>query len=103
MRQGIHLDRMYLIATGEAAVLLGGRVVTRIGPGKFVGEIAFLTGEMSTAMVVATEPLRCLEWRREALDTLKKKRPELVGALQAAIGLDLSAKIASHNVRLAQA
>ena len=103
VRQGIHLDRMYLIASGEAAVSLGGRVITRIGPGKFVGEIAFLTGEMSTAMVVATEPLRCLEWRSDELERLKKRRPEVIGALQAAIGLDLSRKIASHNVRLAQA
>ncbi|MEM7226191.1 MAG: cyclic nucleotide-binding domain-containing protein [Pseudomonadota bacterium] len=103
VRQGIHLNSMYLIASGQAAVLLGDHVVTQIGPGKFVGEISYLTGDRSTATVVATEPLRCLVWRCSELDKLKKRRPEVVGALQAAIGLDLSAKIASHNVRLAQA
>jgi hypothetical protein len=35
-RQGIHLDRLLLVSSGEAAVPLGGKIVARRASGKFV-------------------------------------------------------------------
>jgi len=101
-RQGIHLDRLLLISSGEAAVLLGGKIVARLAPGKFVGEISFLSGDISTAMVVATEPVRCLAWNKAQLEKLLARRPELVNVFYAAVGKDLATKVAHHNVALAQ-
>jgi len=101
-RQGIHLDRLLLIASGEAAVLLGGKIVARLKPGTFVGEVSFLSGDISTAMVVATAPVRCLAWRKDPLERLLARQPALLNVFQAAVGKDLAAKVASHNVALSQ-
>jgi hypothetical protein len=101
-RQGIHLDRLLLLSTGEAAVLLGGKIVARLKTGKFVGEISFLSGDISTAMVVATEPVRCLAWKKEPLERLLARQPDLVNVFYAAVGKDLAAKVAHHNVALSQ-
>ena len=101
-RQGIHLDRLLLISSGEAAVLLGGKIVARLAPGKFVGEISFLSGDMTTAMVVATGPVRCLAWKKARLEKLLARQPELVNVFYAAVGKDLATKVAHHNVALAQ-
>ena len=100
VRQGVHLERLQLIGAGEAAVLLGGRIAARLSTGKFVGEIAFLSGDPATATVVATAPLKCLVWKRQELSRLFKRRPELLQVFHAAVGRDLADKIACHNVRL---
>ena len=102
LRQGIPLDELILIAEGEAGVLVGGHLVSRLPAGSFVGEISFLSGAPTTAMVVATAPLRCLTWRSADLDKLLARQPELRSVLHAAIGRDLSGKVASHNLKLAQ-
>ena len=101
-RQGIHLDRLLLISSGEAAVLLGGKIVARLAPGKFVGEISFLSGDLTTAMVVATQPTRCLTWNKERLERLLAREPDLLNVFYAAVGKDLAAKVAHHNVALSQ-
>ncbi len=101
-RQGIHLDRLLLVSSGEAAVPLGGKIVARRASGKFVGEISYLSGDISTAMVVATEPTRCLAWKKERLERLLAREPELVNVFYAAVGKDLAAKVAHHNVALSQ-
>ncbi len=49
---------------------LGGKIVARLKTGKFVGEISFLSGDISTAMVVATEPARRRAWEKEPLNRL---------------------------------
>lgn len=101
-RHGIHLDRLLLLASGEAAVLLGGKIVARLEPGKFIGEISFLSGDISTAMVVATKPGRCLAWRKASLERVLARQPDLLNVFHAAVGKDLAAKVARHNVALSQ-
>ena len=101
-RQGVHLDRLLLISSGEAAVLLGGKIVARLAPGKFIGEISFLSGDISTAMVVATGPVRCLLWKKEELEQTFGRQTDLKNLFYAAVGRDLATKVATHNVALSQ-
>ncbi len=98
--QGVHLEDLVLISEGEAAVCLGGRVIHRLGCGKFVGEIGFLSGEPATATVVAASPLRCLTWKASELRRVLARHPEVRTVFHAAVGKDLAEKIAAHNVRL---
>lgn len=50
----------YLIAEGQVNVEKGGKVVAKLGPGKYFGEMALLDEEPRTANVKATSPTRCL-------------------------------------------
>jgi CRP/FNR family cyclic AMP-dependent transcriptional regulator len=50
-------DAFFFILTGEAVVSRRGRTVTRLGPGRFFGELALLDPAPRDATVVAASPL----------------------------------------------
>ena len=102
-RQGEPLDRLSLIASGEAAVRLGERTISQLSCGTFVGEISYLSSEPATATVVAATPLECLVWEKKDLQKLTRRRPEYLNVIHAAIGKDLATKTAQHNLKLSEA
>lgn len=58
-------DAFYVILGGEAKVVSPrGKVVNRLRPGDFFGEISLLDGGERTATVIAETPLTALELRR---------------------------------------
>jgi CRP-like cAMP-binding protein len=67
----------YLILSGEASVVQGGREITRIGSGQFFGEIALLEGTPRTASVVATGRTVCLGILRSDFRPLLVRQPRI--------------------------
>jgi CRP-like cAMP-binding protein len=57
-------DTFYVLLTGEAKVVRGGRRLDRLIPGDFFGEIALIDGGPRTASVVATTPVTTLSISR---------------------------------------
>lgn len=57
MAQGEPGDRFLVIATGEAEVVVDGRLTNRLGPGSGAGEIALLRRSPRTATVRARTPI----------------------------------------------
>ncbi len=53
IREGEEGDFFYHIFSGAVKVLKGGRVIVRLGPGDFFGEISLVTGEKTNATIVA--------------------------------------------------
>ena len=80
VREGDIGDTFYVILEGEAKVTSrAGRVVNRLRPGDFFGEISLLDGRPRTASVVAGTPLTMLALPRNAFLKMIRQEPE-VGA-----------------------
>ena len=60
VRKGERGIGFYLIADGTVEVRSDGRVLSKLGPGQFFGEMSLLDGQPRIADVVALEPSRCL-------------------------------------------
>jgi len=93
IEQGALPGRVLVLASGRAAVMVGGRGVATLGPGQFAGEMSFLTGAPTTAAVHVMEPVRFVAWTTGELERFLGKHPSLRAALQLVIGRDLAAKL----------
>lgn len=97
---------LYVIQSGRVEIsragMAGPRVIKRLGPGDFFGEMSVVLGESRTARAVASGPTELLEIDGETLEAMCMERPEigirmiqrlatrLIGAERrlAALGLD---------------
>jgi len=76
VRQGDAGDTFFVILEGEAKVAgPSGRVVNRLRPGEYFGEISLLDGGPRTASVVAETPLTMLALSRASLLRLVQREP----------------------------
>jgi CRP/FNR family cyclic AMP-dependent transcriptional regulator len=66
-----------VIADGTADVRKNGRIVARLGPGDFVGEIALITGGPRVATVTTTSQATVLVLTDRAFDRMIKKAPSV--------------------------
>jgi len=60
MEEGKPGREAFVIVEGEAEVALQGSVVTRLGPGELIGEMALLDHSPRSATVTAATPMRVL-------------------------------------------
>jgi len=76
VKQGEPGDRFYVIVEGQAKVLnRAGKVVNRLLPGDFFGEISLLDGGARTATVVSETPMTMLELTRSAFRRVLAEEP----------------------------
>lgn len=75
--EGASGHEFVVIVEGAAEVKRGGRLVARLGPGDFLGEISLVTGRKRTATVTTTEPSRLLIVSAPAFRTLLRNLPSL--------------------------
>ena len=72
---------LYVIQSGEVeltrAVAEGRRLVGRLGPGEFFGEMSVVVGECRTTRAVAVFETRLLELDGETLEAMCVERPEI--------------------------
>lgn len=95
--EGEVLDQLHVIEAGTLEVLVGERSVAELNAGSFVGEMSFLTGEPTSARVIANagEPraVEVLSWPREGLRAFLDGHPDTRAALQLILGTDMAAKL----------
>ena len=104
-RQGEVLDRLFFLSQGEASVSIDGRIVGQCHD-SFVGELSFLTGGPATATVITTTPARALVFRRDLLETLIGRQPDIKLALIAGFSNATKSTLLRRNqeaLRAAQA
>ncbi len=110
MKKGDTADEMYVVRTGEVAVLMPGngagngdkKEVARLGEGKFFGEMALMTGEPRTADVVATRDSELLVLGHGAFHVTLAKNPELALVVSRSIA-ERQAKLEEHAQSKGQA
>jgi len=74
-------DVLFIIQSGEVELTrrgaTGRRMVARLGPGEFFGEMSVVLGETRSARAVAIRPTRVLELDGETLEAMCIERPEI--------------------------
>jgi CRP-like cAMP-binding protein len=74
-------DRLYVIQSGEIELVREGvgvsRVVARVGPGDFFGELGVVLGRPCTTRAVAVRATRVLELDRETLESMCLEQPAI--------------------------
>lgn len=104
-REGEVAPKVWLVATGQVTVTLGGEPITYLYPGQFVGEIGFVAQQPASATAIATAGAdgaapRFLSWESHELRRRLKRDGALRSTFESAFGTDLARKIADQNVRV---
>jgi Cyclic nucleotide-binding domain len=100
-RENEALKTMFFICSGRARVMIGGREVSRLEKGSFVGEVAFLTDKPATATVIAEDDVRALAFDGNVLRQFFYKETEVAGLIYQLLGRELANKIKVSNTLLA--
>jgi CRP-like cAMP-binding protein len=82
--QGDYAYHLFVIQDGKAEVIRDGSPVAELGPGDFFGEIGVQEGRRS-ATVVSKTPMTLLTLLHYDVDRMRKKAPEMVDQLTAAM------------------
>lgn len=71
-------DSFHVIVEGEAKVTRGGRLINRLIPGDFFGEVALIDGGPRTATVTAETPVTTLVLDRNEFRRMLEEDPSIV-------------------------
>ena len=96
-KENTSLERMFFICAGTANVTIGGREVSQLVKGNFVGEVAFLTGQPATATVVAQTDVRAIVFEKEKLNLFFRNDSEVAGLIYQLLGRELAHKMKRSN------
>jgi len=88
-REGQAGGLAFVIASGTADVVRGGKRLARLREGDVVGELSLIDGQPRSATVVATSDLQVLEIAQADLRRLFKRAPSVVRKLLEALSLRL--------------
>ena len=94
-------DLVYVVQ-GQAEVIRHGENVGSIGPGDFIGEMSYLSGEPATATVTTTSRVRYLAFEQEALRAYLGRNAEIRHAMEAGFNRNLVGKLAKTSSQLRQ-
>jgi len=95
--EGAPVPALMTIAAGQVSVAVGDTIVAQMGPGCFIGEMAFLTGSTASATVTATYPTRVMKIEQSRLRTLLVIDHQIAAVLHRLLGADLAQKLRARN------
>lgn len=92
-REDAPVDRLYYVIDGQLDVEKRGETFALPGD-VFVGEVAYLTGRVSSATTWARTDLEVLEWRFDDIASASARHSRFKLALEAMISRDMALKLA---------
>ena len=75
----------FVVVEGEAKVVQKDRVIARVGPGEFFGEISLLDGGPRTASVVADTPVVAVRLFKASFDRVVREEPGVAAKILAVV------------------
>lgn len=94
IEQGQELRALILVLSGSASVIVDGVKRATLYPGDFAGEMSFITGRLTSADVIADEPVRYMIWSAKALERLYQRDADMKNTVHSIIGFDMASKLA---------
>ncbi len=70
IRQGEESESLLLLAVGQVHIEVDGEFVVEQGDGLFLGELSWLTGQLTSAKVIVAAPSLLVRWHRRDLNQL---------------------------------
>lgn len=95
--EGQRVNQLMYLADGIVKIEHGGRVVAICGPGDYIGELSFLSGNPATATSIAVKPVRILAFDQEKLRNSVETDGELRRVLESALNRNLAGKLLRSN------
>jgi hypothetical protein len=93
VKEGTRPDALYFLLSGTVSVRRNGRQLAELASGNFVAEMSLLTGEKTTADVVAVGEVEYMSWPAAKLSRLRSRSPMVWAKIQSVLGHDLVEKI----------
>lgn len=97
VREGEVVKDLLYAASGVARIESAGRIIAVCGPGDYLGEMSFLTGEPATATVIAVKPMRLLAFDQRRLHAAIESDPTIRRAMEAGLNRNLVGKLVRAN------
>ncbi|ARG96943.1 cyclic nucleotide-binding domain-containing protein [Legionella micdadei] len=89
IKQDTSIEELFYLVEGDVKVSKEGIVINHLSNNTFIGEMSFLTGDRTTADVIAVTPVKCLTWKKSEL----KSQKEILNYCNMHIALDLIKKV----------
>lgn len=91
---------LFYVVNGTARVDRAGRTLGMVGPGDFLGEMSYLTGQQASATVTTITPMRYLAFDRTALRTFLERNTDVRHALESGFNRNLVDKLVKTNTEV---
>lgn len=88
---------LLLLFEGKIQIEAGGKTVTILNPGSFIGEISFLTGGTATATAISQTEVRLFSWDKNSLIQLLGQNPHMDVEMMKIFSSDLVTKLINAN------
>lgn len=93
---------LIFILEGTLAICKGGKILARLGAGRFAAEMGYLTGAPASADIIAEGPMKARVWDYAVLDRIQHKDLDLFSRIQGILGKELARKVLDNNPRRKQ-
>jgi hypothetical protein len=95
--EGQQVNELMYVADGIVKIEKGDKIIAICGPGDYVGELSFLSGEPASATASVVKPARVLSFSQEKLRSAIAGNAALGRTLESALNRNLAGKLVRAN------